>query len=126
MAYAQSTTPRNWRGYRYFELLWEQIEEDTAPKTTLKKIECPLTKKTVRMEGTWAGATVTLYGSNKANPDETVAGDWFVLTDTAGASIAKTANGFSQCEDGCRWILPLSTAGGATQDIDVVVTAWPN
>lgn len=126
MAYAQSLTPKNWRGFRYFEAAWEQVEEDTALKTTLKKIECPLLKKTVHMTGTWAGATITLYGSTKANPDETVAGDWFELLDSAGAAIAFTANGFKQTETPCKWILPKHTGGGATQDVDVLVTAWPS
>lgn len=126
MAYAQSSTSRNWRGYRYFEQLWSEIGNATAMKTTIQKMETPLIKKAVRMSGTWNGATVTLYGSNLANPDETVAGNWFILKDTAGNNIALTADGDVQCEEACRWIVPMHAGGGVTQDVDVLVTAWPS
>jgi hypothetical protein len=55
--------------------------------------------------------SVTLRGSNKAAPDDAVAGDWFNLTDPQGNAITLTAAGGKLIAENPLWISPITTGG---------------
>ena len=55
--------------------------------------------------------SVTLRGSNKAAPDDTVAGDWFNLTNPQGVALTLTAAGGSLVAENPLWISPITTGG---------------
>lgn len=67
--------------------------------------------KTVHMTATFGSAT--LRGSNLATPDDTVAGDWFNLTDPQGTAITLTAAGGKLVAENPLWISPITTGGSA-------------
>jgi hypothetical protein len=74
--------------------------------------------KTIQVEGTFAGATVTLRGSCKENPDENTAGDWFNINDAQGLPVAKTAASGSVLLESPLWVSPIVSAGaGATINV---------
>lgn len=61
--------------------------------------------------GTWGGATLTLYGSNKDNPTESDS-NWVKLKDVFGTAIDLTADSIVQVAEAPKWIkAKLSTAG---------------
>jgi hypothetical protein len=72
---------------------------------------------TAQVIGTPDGATLTIRGSNKVDPDVTVAADWFTLKDVAGDAAALTAAGGLSMSDLPLWISPLSSGGGGAQSL---------
>jgi len=75
--------------------------------------------KTVQITATFGSAT--LRGSNKAAPDDAVAGDWFNLTDPQGNAITLTAAGGALIAQNPLWISPITT-GGSGYVITIVGT----
>lgn len=65
--------------------------------------------KTVTVTGTFG--SVTLRGSNKENPNDATAGDWFNLTDPQGNAITLTAAGGELIAENPLWISPITTGG---------------
>ncbi len=65
--------------------------------------------RSVQVIGTFAGATVSLEGSNQDTP--TVSAP---LTNAAGAAIALTAAGLARVSEPVRWVRPVVTSGTAT------------
>ncbi len=78
---------------------------------------------TVQAFGTWGGATLTLRGSNKANPAPATAGDWFTLKNALGTAATMTADGGLSLSDLPLWVSPILSGGGGTEDIDVILVA---
>lgn len=72
--------------------------------------------KTVQVTGTFG--SVTLRGSNKAAPDDTVSGDWFNLTDLQGNALTFTSAGGKLIAENTLWISPI-TAGGSGYSVMV-------
>lgn len=70
-----------------------------------------------------AGFSLTLRGSCKPNPDETVATDWFTLKDPANAAATFAALGGVQLNGNPLFISPQITAGDGTTLIDVYLLA---
>lgn len=79
--------------------------------------------KTFQVYGTFGGATLTMRGSNKESPDETVAGDWFTLTDGLQASIAKAAAAGDVILENPMWLSPIVASGDGTTSLNVAVSA---
>lgn len=84
--------------------------------------------KTVHFYGTFASATVTLYGSN--NPADAVgegvdpsSGTWVALVDPQGNSIAKTTAAIEQILENPKYITAKATGGGATTSVTVAINA---
>ena len=73
--------------------------------------------RTVQITGTFG--SVTLRGSNKPNPDDAVAGDWFNLTDPQGNAITLTAAGGELIAENPMWVSPITT-GGSGYTVTVV------
>jgi len=67
--------------------------------------------RTVHITGTFGSAT--LRGSNKPQPDDATAGDWFNLTDPQGNAITLTAAGGEVVAENPMWISPITTGGSA-------------
>jgi hypothetical protein len=65
--------------------------------------------RTVTITATFGSCT--LRGSNKANPDDATAGDWFNLTDPQGNAITLTAAGGELIAENPLWISPITTGG---------------
>ncbi len=65
--------------------------------------------KTVQITGTFG--SVTLRGSNKENPNDATAGDWFNLTDPQGNAITLSAAGGELIAENPLWISPITTGG---------------
>ena len=65
--------------------------------------------RTVTVTATFGSAT--LRGSNKAAPDDTVATDWFNLTDPQGNALTFTAAGGELIAENPLWISPITTGG---------------
>jgi len=78
-----------------------------------EKIKIPQYQdKTVHIYGDFAtSGSVTMRGSNKPNPDEATAGDWFTLTDAQANAITKTAAAGEVILENPLWISPIKTAG---------------
>ncbi len=76
--------------------------------------------KTITIEGTFGGATITLQGSN-SNP---TASQWHTLNDSRGAAntIVKTAAAINAILENPKFMRPIigSTVSGVT-DIDVII-----
>lgn len=71
--------------------------------------------RTITVEGTFDGTTITIQGRN----DE--AGTWQTLQDNLGNNLSFTAAGIKLMGMVPRFVRPLSV-GGTTVDIDVVMT----
>ena len=82
---------------------------DTGVRTPVEFANYP--DKTVHVTGTFG--SVTLRGSNLANPSDASAGDWFNLTDPQGGPITFTANGGKLIVENPRWISSITTGGSA-------------
>jgi len=65
--------------------------------------------RTVHITGTFG--SVTLRGSNKSNPDDATAGDWFDLTDPQGNAITLTSAGGELIAENPLWVSPIATGG---------------
>ena len=65
--------------------------------------------------------SVTLRGSNKAVPDDTVSTDWFTLSNPQGSALTLAAAGGSLIAENPLWISPITT-GGSGYTIAVVGT----
>ena len=77
--------------------------------------------KTITIEGTFGGATITLEGSNSAPS----ASQWHILSDTpADGTIVETAKGIFAILENPKYMRPVigSTVSGVT-DIDVTIHA---
>ena len=68
---------------------------------------------------TFASATLTLRGSNKPDPDVTVAADWFTLKQTDGTDATLTEAGGLSVSDLPLWVCPIIAGGGGTEDVTV-------
>ena len=67
-----------------------------------------------------AGGSVTLQGSNIAEPDLAVAStDWHTLTDPQGNNLTFTGARLEQIAEGVRWLRPRVTAGDGATDLEV-------
>jgi len=82
---------------------------DTGVRTPAEFSSYP--DKTVHVTGTFG--SVTLRGSNLANPSDATAGDWFNLTDPQGNALTFTAAGGKLIAENPRWISPITTGGSA-------------
>lgn len=67
--------------------------------------------KTVQFTGTFG--SVTLRGSNLANPLDATATDWFTLSDPQGVDLTFTAAGGATVAENPLWISPISSGGSA-------------
>ena len=82
------------------------------------------TDKTVQVYGTLStGGSITLRGSNKENPDETVAADWFNLNDPTQTALTFTALGGKQVLENPMWLSPICSAGDGSTSLNMAVTA---
>ena len=68
---------------------------------------------------TFASATLTLRGSNKPDPDVTVAADWFTLKNQLGTDATLTAAGGLSSSDLPLWVSPIIAGGGGTENVTV-------
>ena len=73
--------------------------------------------RTVSVQGTFGGATMTLQGSMDGGTT------YFTLSDNLGAPIALTVAGTVLVAQNTKTIRPNVTGGGGTTDLDVYVTA---
>jgi hypothetical protein len=72
------------------------------------------------------GGAVTMYGSNKAAPDESDDDDWAILTDPQGNNIALSSLKVEQISELTRWVRPKITAGnGSTSLTAILLLAKP-
>jgi hypothetical protein len=78
--------------------------------------------RSIQLLGTLgAGGAVTMYGSNKAAPDEGTDTDWAILTDPQGNNIALTTLKVEQILEITRWVRPKITAGDGTTSLTVAL-----
>lgn len=87
----------------------------TASGDVGARIKIPnYTDKTVHIYGDFADSgSVSLRGSNKPDPDEETAGDWFILTDAQANAITKLAAAGEVVLENPLWISPIKNAGTA-------------
>ncbi len=80
---------------------------------------------TAHFYGTFGGGTVSLYGSNAASdfntPTAPGAGNWVLLTDPQGNSIAKTAAAIESVLEMPLYIAPGVAAGTASLTTNVIM-----
>lgn len=80
--------------------------------------------RSVQLLGTLStGGAVTMYGSNKPDPNEANDNDWFILTDPQGNNIALSTLKGEQIEELTRWVRPKITGGDGSTSLDVHLTA---
>lgn len=80
----------------------------------------PWTDRSVQVSGTFGGA-VTLRGSNKADPAENTAADWFPLVDPQGNAISFTSAGGEAVLEATYWVSPLAAAAVTGVDVHLFV-----
>lgn len=79
--------------------------------------------KTVHIEGTFAGASVTMRGSNIANADETVDAHWFDMNNAQGLAAQTSVNDGIVLFESPLWISPKVGAGaGANVNVHMIAT----
>ena len=81
--------------------------------------------KTIHFHGPFGtGGSVGIRGSNKIDPDEETAADWFYLTDPAGEAITDktSASGFVIMEN-TLWISPDCTDGNISTAVECSLLA---
>lgn len=88
---------------------------DTGVRSPVEFANYP--DKTVHVTGTFG--SVTLRGSNLANPSDATAGDWFTLSDPQGSPLTFTAADGAVIAENPRWISPITT-GGSAYTINIV------
>lgn len=86
---------------------WSLGAGDTGAPLNISKFP----DKTVHVTATFGSAT--LRGSNKANPNDATAGDWFNLTDPQGNAITLTSADGKVIAQNPLWISPITTGGSA-------------
>lgn len=75
---------------------------------------------TVQIKGTFGvGGSVTMRGSDMADPDVETAAHWFTITDAQANAITKTAAAGEVHLEAPMWLSPIVTAGDGTTAIDV-------
>lgn len=84
---------------------------DTGVRSPVEFANYP--DKTVHVTGTFG--SVTLRGSNLANPSDATSSDWFDLTDPQGNVLTFTAADGAVISENPRWISPITTGGSAYQ-----------
>lgn len=110
MAAITRTTDKITRGSHWWT--WSAIgNADTATEIGDDEGIVAFADKTVQVDGTFGGTTVTLEGSNDG-------ASWFGLSDPQGTAISFTAAGLSAILENPRYIKPVMT-GGAASSINV-------
>ena len=102
------------QGMKY---VWRLAAGDTGQKGT--GAFGGYSDKTVQVTGTFG--SVTIRGSNKANPNDATSGDWFTLSDPQGNDLTFTAAGGSLIAENPLWISPITTGGSGYEVIIVGV-----
>lgn len=98
--------------------LWETL---TATNNVGERVFVGhLPSKSIQVMGTFGGP-VTFRGSNKPDPDVTVAADWFNLTDPTQTTISFTAAGGKEVMEQVLWVSPAAAAG--VSDVDLYLLA---
>lgn len=95
--------------------VWSLAAGDTGAIGSGNLVSYP--DKTVQVTGTFG--SVTLRGSNKANPNDATAADWFTLSDPQGNDLTFTAAGGAIIAENPLWISPITT-GGSGYEITIV------
>jgi hypothetical protein len=87
-----------------FLIVWSAIgnNDNGAPLALLKASD-----KSVQVAGTFAGATVTIQGSNDGS-------NWSTLSDPQGLSLSFTSPGLKTVLEHTRYIRPVSSGGAGT------------
>lgn len=71
--------------------------------------------RSIQVEGTFGGSTVTIQGSNDGT-------NYYTLTDTAGVALTFTSAGLRQILQITRYIRPTVTAGaGSALNVNVLI-----
>ena len=66
--------------------------------------------KTMHVYGDFTGSgSISMRGSNKEDPDETTAADWFTLKDAFGNAATLGANGGMSLQENPKWLSPIVT-----------------
>ena len=91
---------------RVRKVSWALASGDTGKPVNLS--EYP--DKTLQVSAASYGS-VTLRGSNKDAPDDTVATDWFNLTDQLNNALTFTADGGKYVAQNPLWVSPIATGG---------------
>lgn len=94
--------------------VWALAAGDTGKKASLSMYP----DKTVHVRASSWGS-ITLRGSNKLSADDTVASDWFTLSDPQGNDLTFSANGGALISEAPLHISPVTT-GGSGYEIEVV------
>ena len=110
---ADVTPTKEWLeqfGPRIRIVTWETL---TNANTSGSAVQMPQgADRSVQFVGTFDSATVKLQGSNDGV-------NYHSLTDPQGNAIEKTAAAIEQITEITRYIKPVTTGGGASQDVDV-------
>lgn len=78
--------------------------------------------RSIQLLGTLgAGGAVTLYGSNKASPNEANDNDWSILTDPQGNNLALSTLKVEQILEITRWVRPKVTGGDGTTSLTAIL-----
>jgi hypothetical protein len=77
--------------------------------------------RTIQVLGTFDGATVTIEGSNVAEPAADA--EWAVLHDTADQAMQFATAQIALIAENPRWIRPKLTGAGAATEITVIAVA---
>ena len=82
-----------------------------------KSLQCPnFPIRSIQVIGTFAGASITLQGSNMIDSPE-----FATLNDEGGTAITLSAAAIKQIRENTYWLRPVATSLGATTDLDVYI-----
>ena len=108
----ESTTHPTIRGVQTFKWTGFGIGGNNIGKEILS--DPTFTSRSVQVEGTWDGATVTIQGSNMI--DSPV---FETLYDSGGNAISFTTGAIKQIRENTYWIRPVVTGLGVATNLDV-------
>lgn len=79
-----------------------------------------LADRSVQMLGALGtGGAISMYGSNKVNPDLTTDTDWGVLNDPQANALVLTALKFESIQEPSVWLRPKVTAGNGSTNLSI-------
>ena len=109
---AVSTTPNSKNVSPALTVTWEEMTESDTAETFEKPRQSDVC---VHVQGTFAGGTISIEGSNS------LTGTFLVLKDMEGQDLTFTEAGINTVRDNVQYIRPKTPAGSG-MDIDVFMT----
>ena len=116
-----SATPVNLDGISALakSYLWTSLVAGSLVGARVNVAEAGVSLTFQAIGANFDGATLTLRGSNKPDPDVTVAADWFSLKQMDGTAATLTAAGGLSVSDLPLWVSPIIASGGGAEDVTV-------